>query len=175
MVPAPLLLLAAVKAASGHPADEGDFTITESSQFLHILGTSVWAGAVIVSGWIILPRIRRTATPEAIREYGIRLSALVTWALIALLASGIYTANRELNGSLGELWASEWGKVLSAKVVLVLMALTLGAVNRYKGLKGPPTAQSAALLARVLRVEAAMMAVILGLSALLANTAPSMR
>lgn len=173
MVPALLLLLAAVKAASGHPAAiGGDFTLTETSQSLHILGTSVWAGVVIVSGWIILPRLRRTTTPETIREYGMRLSALVTWALVALLASGIYTADRELNGSLRGLWASGWGRVLSAKVVFVLTALTLGAVNRYKGLKNPATDQSAALLMRVLRAEAVLMAVILGLSALLANTAP---
>jgi copper resistance protein D len=174
MVPAPLLLLAAVKAASGHPADEGDFTLTESSQFVHILATSVWAGAVIVSGWIVLPRIGRTTIPETIREYGMRLSAAVTWALVALLASGIYTADRELNGSLSGLWTSAWGGILLAKVAFVVTALALGAVNRYKGLKSPPTAQSVTLLARVLRAEAVVMAVILALSALLANTTPSL-
>jgi putative copper export protein len=173
MVAALLLLLAAVKAASGHPAAvAGDFMLTESSQFFHILGTSVWAGAVIVSGCIVLPRLRRTTTPEAVREYGMRLSALVTWALIALLASGIFTADRELNGSLRGLWTSGWGRILSVKIVFVLTALALGAVNRHKGLKGPPTENCAALLARVLCAEAVVMAVILGLSAALANTAP---
>ena len=169
-----VILLAAVKAASGHPADEGDFTLTEFSQLLHILGTAIWAGAVIVSGIIVLPWLIRTTDSPVVWNYGSRLSTVVTWALAALLVSGVWTADRELNNSFSALWTSTWGKTLLAKVAFVLIAAGLGAMNRYKGLKHPPTSDSTALLARVLRAEASVMLIVLGLSALLANTPPAM-
>jgi putative copper resistance protein D len=169
-----ILLLAAVKAASGHPADEGDFTITEFSQFLHILGTAVWAGTVIVSGILVVPWLARTADVKTIWSYGSRLSTVVTWAVAALLVSGIWTADRELNNSLGALWTSTWGRTLLAKLTFILIALALGAMNRYKGLSNPPTIQSTTLLGRLLRTEASVMLIVLGLSALLANTPPAM-
>ena len=169
-----VILLAVIKAASGHPADEGDFSLTELSQLLHILGTAIWAGSVIVSGIIVLPWLARTTGPPAVWSYGSRLSTVVSWALAALLVSGVWTADRELNNSLSALWSSTWGRTLLAKVAFVLIAAGLGAMNRYKGLRYPPTPESTALLARMLRIEALMMLIVLGLSALLANTPPAM-
>jgi len=90
-----------------------------------------------------------------------------------LLVSGIYTSDRELNGSLRGLWTSAWGRILVAKVTLALLALVLGALNRFT-LKRPPTAGRPALLATCLRMEATVMVLILCLSDLLANTAPPM-
>ena len=174
LVAALLLLLAAVKAASGHPADEGDFTLVEVSQLVHVLGTSIWAGAVIVSGFTVVPYLIRTTDAAAVRRYASGLSGVVTWALVALLMSGVYTADRELKNSLSALWSSAWGRILTAKVFLVLIAVGFGATNRYKCVRKPPTAESTALLSHLLRAEAVVMLVILYLSALLANTSPAM-
>ena len=93
--------------------------------------------------------------------------------LLMLLVSGIYTSDRELNGSLRGLWTSAWGRILVAKVTLALLALVLGALNGFT-LKRPPTAGRLALLAARLRMEATVMVLILCLSDLLANTAPPM-
>jgi putative copper export protein len=90
-----------------------------------------------------------------------------------LLVCGIYTSNRELNGSLRGLWTSAWGRILVAKVTLALLALGLGALNRFT-LKRPPTAGGLELLAARLRMEATVMVLILCLSGLLASTAPPM-
>lgn len=174
VLPALVVVLAGVKAASGHPADEGDFTLTEFSQLLHILGTAVWAGAVIVSGILIVPELLRVGGTVSAWNYGARLSAVVTWALAALLVSGVYTADRELNNSLSALWSSAWGRTLLVKVAFVLVAAGLGAANRFQGLKQPATAESTMLLGRLLRLEASVMTIVLALSALLANTPPAM-
>ncbi len=174
LLPVSLCLLAAIKAVSGHAADAGDFTLAEVFQFLHLLATAVWAGAVVVSGLLVVPHLVRFAEPAGLWSYGKRLSGAVTWGLLVLLLSGIYTADRELNGSLHALWTSSWGKVLVAKVTFALIALLLGALSRFKCLKRPATGGRAALMATLLRTEAVVMILILCLSSLLANTPPAM-
>lgn len=169
-----VFLLAAVKAASGHAADQGDFTVTEFSQFLHILATAVWAGAIVVSGILILPQLRRSAGLSELWEYGKRLSSVVTWALVILVASGVYNADREMNGVLHTLWTSGWGRVLLLKVSLVGLALLLGATSRFRCLNREATSERSALLAMLMRTEAVVMILILSFSGLLANTMPPM-
>jgi putative copper resistance protein D len=171
---AALVLIAFAKASSGHAADQGDFTLTELSQLLHILSTAVWAGAVLVSGFFVLARLGQPADTAALWIYGNRLSKTVTWALIALLVSGIFTADKELNNSWPALWASAWGKILLIKVAFVLIALFLGSVSRFLCLQRSATGKRAALLARLLFAEAVTMLFVLCLSGLLANTAPAM-
>jgi putative copper resistance protein D len=169
-----LLALAFTKAASGHAADDGDFTLAEFSQFLHILSTSVWSGCVLVSGLVVLPRLHRNTTAATLWSFGGRLSTTVTWALAALLVSGIYTSDRELNNTLSELWTSSWGKILIVKIAFVLIAILLGAMGRFLCLGRPAEGERAALMVRLLFTEAAVMICILCLSGLLGNTAPAM-
>nr|WP_255550760.1 CopD family protein [Granulicella sp. dw_53] len=169
-----LCLIAFAKAASGHAADQGDFTLTELTQLLHILATAVWAGSVLISGLIILPRLARHAGIATLWTYGNRLSQTVTWALIVLVLSGIYTSDRELNNSLPALWTSTWGKILLIKVAFVLAALSLGATSRLFCLQRPATGRRTTLLLRLILAEAIVMVFILCLSGLLANTAPPM-
>ncbi len=169
-----LAIIAFTKAASGHAADDGDFTLAEFSQFLHILSTAVWSGCVLVSGLIVLPRLHRSTTAATLWSFGGQLSTTVTWALAALLVSGIYTSDRELNNTLSGLWTSAWGKILIVKVTFVLAAILLGAMGRFLCLGRPAEGERAALMVRLLFTEAAVMICILCLSGLLGNTAPAM-
>lgn len=169
-----LFLIACTKAASGHAANEGDFTLAELSMLLHILGVSVWAGAVLASGLLVLPSLGQSADPAAFWTYGRLLSRTVTWALLALLLSGVYTSDRELDGKLSGLWRSGWGRILMTKVAFVLLAVVLGASSRFKCLQYPATRQRASLMVRLVRTEAVVMILVLCLSGLLANTPPAM-
>ncbi len=146
-----LFLIACTKAASGHAANEGDFTLAELSMLLHILGVSVWAGAVLASGLLVLPSLGQSADPAAFWTYGRLLSRTVTWALLALLLSGVYTSDRELDGKLSGLWRSGWGRILMTKVAFVLLAVVLGASSRFKCLQYPATRQRASLMVRLVR------------------------
>jgi copper resistance protein D len=161
-----------VKAASGHAGGDGDFTFREVVQALHILATAVWAGAILISGLLVLPRMARLAQPGAVLLYGNQLSEAATGAVIIILASGIYAADRELNNSLSGLWSSAWGKVLVAKIVFVLIALSLGAYNRFRSLKKMNTAGDSVAFARAAMVEAIMIAIVVCLSGLLGTLAP---
>ena len=141
---AALATIAFTKAASGHAADDGDFTLMEWSQFLHILATAVWAGCVLVAGFLVLPRLAHHADATPMLSFGNRLSSTVTWALAALLISGVYTSDRELHNTLSGLWTSAWGKVLIAKVSFVLIAIALGALSRFLCLQRPPMPKATA-------------------------------
>jgi putative copper resistance protein D len=174
-------LIAFAKAASGHAADEGDFTLLELCQLVHILATAIWAGAILVSGLVVAPRLSRCAPRlsrsagfAALWSYAGLLSKTVTWALGALLVSGIYTSDRELGNSLTALRTSAWGKILLIKLAFVVAAIALGAMNRLLCLKRPATAERSLLLRRLLMTEALLMVCILCLSGLLGSTAPPM-
>jgi putative copper resistance protein D len=169
-----LIVIAFTKAASGHAADDGDFTLNEFSMFLHVVATAVWSGSVLVGGFLVLPRLVRETTHDTFWSFGGRLSGAVTWALAGLLISGIYTSDRELNNTLSALWTSGWGKILITKVSLVLLAITLGAMSRFLCLGRAPESERAALMSRLMTIEAVVMVCILCLSGLLGNTAPAM-
>jgi putative copper resistance protein D len=168
-----LFLIGCAKAASGHAAGDGDFTLAEFSMLLHIAGTAVWAGTVIASGVIVVPALAKLGDAQTLWSYARFLSRTVTWALVAILLSGIYTSWHELDGSLSGLWSSGWGRVLLTKIAFVSVALTLGAITRLKCVQRPATSERADLMARLLWAEALLMIVILCLSGLLANTAPA--
>lgn len=167
-----LSIVAFVKAASSHAADNGDFTRLEMVQWVHILATAIWGGGVIVSGLIVLPRLTGAAASERIRPYVQRLSKVATYAVIMIFGSGIYSADRELAGPITNLWSSNWGKILIAKVTVVLIAVILGACNRFMCLGTDVTEEKIALSRRLLWIEAVAILAVFCLSGWLGNTAP---
>ncbi len=169
-----LLLIAAVKAASGHAADEGDFTVLEVLQSVHIFATAIWSGTVLVSGFVVLPGLAAQRGHAGVWTYTGSLSKVATYALLAVMVSGIYTSDRELNNTLAGITASTWGKVLILKVVCVLIALTLGAIARFRLLRADATPDRSTRLVRLLTAEATAMVAILCLSGVLGNYAPPM-
>ncbi len=167
-----LCLLAATKAASTHASEEGDLSPAEISEFFHLLATSVWAGAIIVSGLVVVPRLTVLAGAPALWSYGGRLSKTVTLALGVLTLSGMYTAWRDMHSHISALWISPWGKILLTKVALVGVAVLLGGSARFRCLRRPATSDRATALSRLLRSEATVMVAILCVSGVLANTSP---
>ena len=93
---------------------------------------------------------------------------------MAIFVSAVYTSDRELNGALSGLWRSGWGKILMTKIAFVSLALVLGACTRFQCVRRSATSQRAALMVRLIRVEALVMIVVLALSGTLANTPPAM-
>lgn len=169
-----LLLVASAKAASGHAASDGDFSMLEFSMLLHFGAIAVWAGTVIASGLLVLPGLTRISSADRVWSYAGRLSQTVTWALAAILLSGVYISFRELNGAVSGLWTSSWGRVLMTKGALVAVAMAMGAASRFRCVQRPATGERAALLARLVRTEAFVMILILCVSGILANTPPAM-
>lgn len=167
-----LCVLAATKAASSHASEQGDFSLAEIAQFVHLLATSVWAGAIVVSGFLVAPRMLANRAVPALWSYGKTLSRTVTWALIILVLSGLYVAWSDMHRTFRVLWSSQWGAILLTKASLAGIAVILGGFNRLRCLGRPASSDGAGIMAKLLRAEAFVMIAILCLSSALGNSNP---
>jgi putative copper resistance protein D len=167
-------LLAAVRSASGHASSEGDFTLREFVQFVHLASIAAWAGSVIIAGLLALPTLLRERLTDTIGQLMRRLSSTVTIALAFVVLSGVYNAWHGLGGSLHPLANTQWGYLLDAKLVLVLAALAMGFLNRRLLRRNQTlTLKEAASLTTMMLAETVVMLLILTVSAFLANSAPA--
>ena len=121
-----VLLILLARAATGHAAGDGDFTLAELLQLLHLCASCLWSGSVILSGLVIVPRLLRSGrAPSA--GYLESLSRASTWAVTLVLASGAAKTWLGLEGVPARIYATAWGRILILKLCLVFIALALGA------------------------------------------------
>ncbi|MGO4211977.1 copper resistance D family protein [Terriglobus sp. 2YAB30_2] len=163
-----LLALSFFRAASGHAASDGNYSLRELAQWIHLVATSVWAGGVIVSARV-LASFRDTRLQHANGE---RLSMQSATAIVFILLSGIWNTWLGVDGDIQGALHTRWALLLGVKLLFVFAALALGAINR-RTLQQPPTDQAMRRLCATLRVEAVLMLVILLLSAWLGSVAPA--
>lgn len=169
-----VLGLTVYRSAFGHAASDGTFTLREFIQFLHLCSIVTWGGGVLIAGLVVVPDLILVSKPEELLQFGKRLSGTVTIALLVVIVSGVYNAWRGLGGSVSPLPHTPWGRMLIAKLCLVLMVFFHGGrvrllLNEDKNRRS----NRIALITRWLGVEALLMIVVLIVSAWLANLAPA--
>lgn len=117
-------------------------TIWIAMTWLHAVGMVSLLGYYAIMAVVILPALSRSldGAPlgQAVQAVGRRSRPLVVGAVVVFLVSGIYllvTAGRY--GGAGNLFASQWTVLMTAKhlVVLVMLALAL-VVDRLAGAAG---------------------------------------
>jgi putative copper resistance protein D len=167
-----LIADAAVRAASGHAASDGDFTLPEFIQFSHLISIAVWAGCVLAAGFVVLPRMLQEQRTAPLISFTRKLSRTVTFALAVVLLSGTYNSYRGLGGSLRPLAGTQWGVLLDMKILLVLAAIAMGATSR-RMIGKELSLHETAVLTTAVRFEALTMLLILTVSAWLANSPPA--
>lgn len=125
--------IALTRSETGHPADHGDFTFAVWVDWVHLLSAAVWVGSLFGMSLAIFPKLLRAGEAAGERSAVIfqRLSTLSGIALALILATGIYTAIGELDGSFAALWTSGYGITLDVKVGIVILMIAFGAHNRY--------------------------------------------
>ena len=125
-------LLAFSRSASGHAADAGDLTFEEWIDWAHLMAISVWAGSVLVVPAIVLAPFARTvqAAPSFVARVARGFSRSSGLALSVVVLTGSYSAWIRL-GSWSALVGTAYGRTLAAKLLLVALAVALGAVNRF--------------------------------------------
>jgi putative copper export protein len=77
-----LLGLTVYRTAFGHAASDGDFTLREFVQFLHLSSIAIWGGGIVIAGLVVVPHLAVTVKPEEVVQFGRRLSLTVTIALM---------------------------------------------------------------------------------------------
>lgn len=162
------LLLSVFRAATGHASSDGDFALREWVQWMHLVSMGMWSGGVIVAGILSLAQDRVTISHRP----ATRLSRQATVALCFVLLSGVANIWLGSGGAIGQIPASGWGRILIAKLVLVLVVLGLGFANRRLIDRLQADATIAPKLERTIRYESLIMVAILFLSGWLAATPP---
>ena len=141
-------------AAAGHGAASGSaFDIVVAA--VHVLAASTWVG-----GLMVLAVIGRSVERRALHQF----SRVAMASVLVLVATGVVNAVLRLN-SVVQLFDTRYGLLLVTKVLVVGGALAAAAVSRQR-------LRAGASLTASVRAEAAVTAVVLGLTAALALTSP---
>jgi len=168
LVSVSLLALSLFRSTSGHAASDGNYSLRELAQWVHLVATGVWAGGVMVSAKL-LPSLREAPLQHA---NGRRLSLQSATAIVFIVVSGIWNTWIGVGGDIEGALHTRWVLLLGVKLLFVFAALALGAINRQT-LQQLPTDQAMRRLRATLRMEAVLMLAILLLSAWLGSVAPA--
>jgi copper transport protein len=154
-------------AATGHAAKADPRLLTTLSVFLHGASLAFWIGALVPLGFALSePR-------DAATDTLMRFSRWIPLAIAALLASGILLAIVQVS-RIDALWTTDYGLVLSAKIVLVGMLLALALWNRLRLTPHIASGEERPrrLLRRSIAAELVLVVVILGIVGLWRFTPP---
>lgn len=107
------------RSATSHAADFGDLSLQELSDWLHLLASSAWGGALLAIAVTFSPSSVADNNENQQRVAGIadRFYVFFGPVFAVLMASGLYNAWVEV-GAFEPLWTTTYGRVLSIKLVL---------------------------------------------------------
>jgi copper transport protein len=147
----------------------------------HVLAAAVWFGGLIA---VVVAVRRRRADDEPLEAAG-AIATFSGWAAITagvLIVAGVVLSWIEV-GSLDALTTTLYGRLLLAKVALVVVVLGAAAWNRFRlvprvaaaAIEEPPVddASSWTTLLRLVRFEVALLVVVLMVTAVLSNVTPA--
>lgn len=150
-------------AFDGHTVSQGPRLVHAAVNVVHVTAGGIWAGGVVTL--VVLAAVR--PRHEAFGHLLARFSPYATAALAAVFVAGVAMATLVLDAP-AELTGTEWGRRLLVKTTAVGAAAAFGAYHHLVVRSGrsvdPRTAR------RVLAVEAALLTVVVVLSALLTRS-----
>lgn len=151
-----VLLLGGALAASGHASSARPVWLARPAVLLHAIMITAWIGSLLP----LLQLVRGTGANRSL----LRFSRLMPWVLALLLISGVTLTLLQLD-HWAALWQTDYGRILSAKLVVVALLLAVAAWNRYRLTarvqRGEARAQR--VLARLIRVELLLVVIVLAL------------
>ncbi|TPQ28547.1 copper-binding protein [Bradyrhizobium guangdongense] len=151
---------------SGHAATASPQWLTRTALFIHGIGLAYWMGAL--APLAVMAWLRSEPLLRVLRRFS--LLAIPVVALIALSGLALAVVQLERFGALVD---TGYGKILVAKLVLVLLLLSFAALNRW--VFTPTIAREfhrTRPLQRSIAVEFVLMIAILGLVSLWRFTTP---
>jgi copper transport protein len=170
VVPAAALLL--MPALGGHASVSG--TAAFVLDIAHVLAASIWVGglAFVVAALLMAGEGRWPLATRCVP----RFSAAAVGSVALLLVAGVINGYLQVK-SWNALWETTYGQLLVIKVALVLPLLALGAFNNkfsVPNLKaGIASVAERRRFLRLVGVELSIMAVILGVTAVLVSEPPA--
>ncbi|HMD52085.1 MAG TPA: CopD family protein, partial [Solirubrobacteraceae bacterium] len=174
--------LVATPALSGHASVQSPTAVFFPSDFLHVLGASVWVGGIAC---LLLALPGATAELQAPQRSRLLLGTLTRFSpvalasVIAIAASGIVQAYIDVR-TLEALFHTTYGTLIIVKVVLLALLICLGWVNRERVIPalgrivaaGRTPGEAGILARRTMRGELVLMLCVFGVTAALVSYAP---
>ncbi len=174
--------LAATPALSGHASIQSPTAIFFPADVLHVLAASVWVGGIACLLLVLPAATGQLQGPQRSRlllATLVRFAPMAFAAVIAIAMTGVVQAYIDVR-SLSALLHTTYGALIIVKVVLLLVLICLGWINRervipaFKRLAGAgePPGERGLLARRTMRGELALMLCVFGVTAALISYAP---
>jgi len=123
------VLIATSYVFDGHTVTKGNRLLTSLVDVIHVGGGAIWFGGLICL--VLLSRQRNsTGQGSDFMTTVVRFSVVAAVALAAVGAAGLVLTVTIVD-SVSELWATGWGRILVAKVLIVAVAVAAGAFNHF--------------------------------------------
>lgn len=157
----------------GHTVSRGPWAIHSLVNLVHLVAAAVWVGGVFAMTLTAWMRRRR---PEGLglAAMVVRFSSIATVTLVAVILAGSAMAWMVLDTP-GDVFRTDWGRVLLAKTACVAVAAALGAFNHFRlrpALRERPDDPKLAAELRVsLSVESVVLVAVIVLTAILVASA----
>ena len=179
-----LALFAYTRSMVSHAAADSDFNLAVFAESLHLILVCLWVGEVFVAGFSTLANSVGQRIDDRLdcARYIASLSASATFALIGILATGLFSAWHNL-GSPDALVGNPYGTTLLVKLALVALAAFMGGFNRFfvmpklvATLRDGDSASASAShrFTLILQAEASVLLGAMILAAILSSTSPPM-
>jgi len=177
MIPIGSLLVS--PALAGHARTQSPEALLFPSDVVHVTAMCLWLGGLVALVAAVPAAAGRLDPGERARlllATLLRFSTVALACVIALAVTGTVQAVILL-GSVSDLFETGYGRAVLAKILLLAVLIGLGASNRQRLIPALGRALTAAdellaRLARNLRTEVALIAVVLGVVAMLVAFAP---
>jgi putative copper resistance protein D len=157
-----------LESLTSHAVDIGRLAI--AIYFIHQCAAALWLGAVL-GLWI---GVRRAKLDVSWVEYAAPwVSRLAGWTVLILIMSGVLTAYHALAGDPSHILSAAYGRALSVKLAAASLVLMIGAYNRFLLIPQLGGTGARDRLLRNVGLESVLLAGVIGLAAVLANTPPA--
>lgn len=114
-------------AFDGHTVTEGPRWLHSIASVSHVSAAAVWSGGVVLLADLLWRRHRRGA--DVLRPL-MRFSRMAANALVLAGVAGTVMAILVLD-RFDDLWSTQWGRLLLAKIAIVAVAAAIGGHNRW--------------------------------------------
>jgi copper transport protein len=179
----PAAFVVMVPAFAGHGTTQDPVAVMFPANVIHVAAMTLWVGGLFALLFVLPAATRRLEGSDRTRLLSgalLRFSPLALGAVTVLLATGLVQSFVEVR-HIDLVFDTAFGRAVFIKLVLLLVLIGLGAVNRRRTL--PQLAAAAAagetpgnaghLLRRTLRTEIALLVVVFAVTGALASYAPA--
>jgi putative copper export protein/mono/diheme cytochrome c family protein len=168
-------LAVALVSGSSHAAAVAPGTVLAVAvDVTHLLGTGIWVGSLVFLA--LLLRVANREDGADARPYAVlaarRFSGAALIAMLVLMASGTLNAIVQVE-SIAALVGTPHGRLLLAKLAVLVPILLLAALNRTRLLPALPAPSAMRRLVAFVGIEAILALTLLGLAAAMTLTTPA--